>query len=380
LALGCKPPFGSGVVGGRLERREDLPRDAIEVLEIALVEPRHDAPGDLRAHLLDALANAPPRGGELENVLAPIFVAALSTDEAAIDQALEHPTGQGGIGHRGARERGLGAGAALPELAEQLRLHDADVDLGVCLCRDRADAPPHGSEQVDELGGISAAGHSSGVPERRDGRNEDKLTIIDLSTIFMDMSINIESARTALLVMDLQQNIVKRFADGAAGVIERAAELIAAARRARIPVIYVVVGFRPGYPEVSPRNKLFATLAQSGLFVASTPGDDIVPELRPETEDIIVTKHRVGAFAGTDLDMILRARGIDTLLVTGLATSGVVLSTVRYGADADYRLVVVADCCADADDEVHRVLTGKVLVRQAEVVAAADLVGALAAP
>ena len=93
--------------------------------------------------------------------------------------------------------------------------------------------------------------------------------------------------------------------------------------------------------------------------------------------DVVVVKHRVSAFAGTDLEQILRAREIDTLILLGLATSGVVLSTLRHGADADYRLVVVKDCCADGDEEVHRVLTEKVFVRQATVLDAAELIAAL---
>jgi nicotinamidase-related amidase len=188
------------------------------------------------------------------------------------------------------------------------------------------------------------------------------------------MSINaLDPAKTALLVMDLQADIVARFADGSAALLERTATLIAAARAAHVPVIYVVVGFRPGYPEVSPRNQSFSAIAGTGRFTTSPPGADIVPAVRPQPEDVIIVKHRVGAFSGTDLDMILRAKGVETLVLTGLATSGVVLSTVRHGADADYRLVVVKDCCGDGDDEVHRVLTEKVFVRQASVVAASEL-------
>ena len=99
--------------------------------------------------------------------------------------------------------------------------------------------------------------------------------------------------------------------------------------------------------------------------------------MRPEENDVIVVKHRVSAFAGTDLEMILRARGLDALVLLGIATSGVILSTVRHGADADYRLVVVKDCCADADEEVHRVLTEKVFVRQATVISASEAIAAL---
>jgi nicotinamidase-related amidase len=189
--------------------------------------------------------------------------------------------------------------------------------------------------------------------------------------------ITLEPSRTALLVMDLQADIVARIGDQAAPLIERAAGLVAAARKAQLSIIHVVVGFRPGYPELSPRNASFAAVAQNGRFVVTTPGADIVPAVRPADGDVVVVKHRVSAFAGTDLEMILRAKAIDTLVLAGFATSGVVLSTVRHGADADYRLVVVKDCCADADEEVHRVLTEKVFVRQATVISASEAAAAL---
>ncbi len=185
--------------------------------------------------------------------------------------------------------------------------------------------------------------------------------------------ITVEANRSALLVMDLQSDMVARLGERAAPLLERAAGVISAARKAGLPIIYIVVGFRPGYPEVSPRNPAFTTLSQSGRLIVTTPGADIAPEVRPEAADLIVVKRRVSAFAGTDLEMILRAKGIDTLILFGIATGGVVLSTVRQGADADYRLIVVKDCCADLDEEVHRVLTEKILVRQATVTSADEI-------
>ena len=80
-----------------------------------------------------------------------------------------------------------------------------------------------------------------------------------------------------------------------------------------------------------------------------------------------MVKKRVSAFAGSDLAVLVRGQRIDTLVLTGIATSGVVLSTLREAADLDFGLVVLADACADADPEVHRVLTEKVFVRQADV-------------
>jgi nicotinamidase-related amidase len=177
--------------------------------------------------------------------------------------------------------------------------------------------------------------------------------------------------------MDLQSDIVGMLGDAIAPVIERAASVVAAARKARLPIIYIVVGFRPGYPELSPRNATFSTVAKSGRFLVGTPGVDIAGAVRPQEGDVVVVKHRVSAFAGTDLEMVLRAKGVDTLILLGVATSGVVLSTVRHGADADYQLVVVKDCCFDRDEEVHRVLTEKILVRQATVVSASEVTAAL---
>jgi len=91
----------------------------------------------------------------------------------------------------------------------------------------------------------------------------------------------------------------------------------------------------------------------------------------------VVVKHRVNAFFGTDLEMILRAHDIDTLVLLGHASSGVILSTVRYAADADYRLVVVEDGCADRDAEVHMVLMQRLFPRQATVVSAEAVIQAL---
>jgi nicotinamidase-related amidase len=182
---------------------------------------------------------------------------------------------------------------------------------------------------------------------------------------------------SALLVMDFQVAIVEMVAEGKDGLLTQTAQLLEAARHAGMKVIYVVVGFRAGYPEMSPRNQSFGPIRESGRFAAGAPGTDVHAAVAPKAGDVIVTKHRVSAFAGTDLDMILRANGIETLVVAGIATSGVVLSTVRHAADADYKVVVVEDCCADRDAEVHRVLVGKVFPRQATIARAEELASSL---
>jgi len=189
--------------------------------------------------------------------------------------------------------------------------------------------------------------------------------------------VTVDRARTALLLMDFQAEVVPMF-ERAPPAMARAVELAAAARAAGLAVIYVTVGFRPGYPEVSPRNATFAPIVQGNRMVLGTPGAEVASALRPAAGDVVVVKHRVSAFAGTDLEIVLRAKGIETLILSGVATSGVVLSTLRHAADADYRLIVVEDACADRDEEVHRVLTGKVFPRQATVTTTAEVVAALA--
>jgi len=186
-----------------------------------------------------------------------------------------------------------------------------------------------------------------------------------------------DPARTALLVMDYQTDIVAMLPEVQRGpLLERAGALLAAARKARLKVIYVVVAFREGYPEVSPRNKRFTTLKASGRLLAGSPGAEVHPAVAPAPGDPVVVKCRVGAFSNTPLEAILRAQGLTTLVLAGIATSGVVLSTVRWAADMDYHLLVVADACADRDEEVHRVLTEKVFPGQAEVVTTGTFIGA----
>ena len=175
----------------------------------------------------------------------------------------------------------------------------------------------------------------------------------------------------ALLVMDVQPVVLQRYPDP--GYLPRLATAIAAARSRGVPVIYAVVGFRPGAPEVSVRNKMFGRLAGSPGAPAELTG--VHPDVAPVGGEVVVTKRRVSAFAGSDLDLVLRAGEIDHLILTGVATSGVVLSTLRQAADLDFGLTVLGDACLDADPEVHRVLVGKVFPMQAEVLTVAEWAG-----
>ena len=171
--------------------------------------------------------------------------------------------------------------------------------------------------------------------------------------------------------MDFQHGIVERIADPS--VLDAARRAVKAARASEIPVFFVRVAFRPGYPEAAESNRAFAAVAKSGdAMTMDHPATQVHDALEPRPDEPVVVKRRVSAFSGSDLDVLLRAAGADTLVLAGLSTSGVVLSTLRQAADLDYQLTVLADGCLDGDAEVHQVLLHKVFPRQAEVTSIAD--------
>jgi nicotinamidase-related amidase len=106
---------------------------------------------------------------------------------------------------------------------------------------------------------------------------------------------------------------------------------------------------------------------------SESPATAVHDHLAPEPGDIIVRKTRVGAFSTTDLDTQLRDRNITTLILAGITTSGVVLSTLRDAHDRDYRVVVLADASADFDSDVHDFLIEKIFPREAQVITIAEL-------
>jgi nicotinamidase-related amidase len=185
----------------------------------------------------------------------------------------------------------------------------------------------------------------------------------------MSATNTFDARRSALLLMDFQNFVLDNFLppDAVTRVVAQAETLLAAARAKNVMVIHVNVSFRPGYPEISNRNQLFSFLKESGLVAPGTDTIKIRTELAPRDNEPIVVKHRIGAFPGSDLDRILRARNIDMLILAGVTTGGVVLSTLRQAFDLDYQVVVVADACADNDSEVHAVLVEKIMPQHAAI-------------
>ena len=185
----------------------------------------------------------------------------------------------------------------------------------------------------------------------------------------------IDPAHTALLVMDAQPSTTANLPDREA-VISRLADTIAIARRHGIQIAYVRAAFVDNeYAQIKPTNKLLGPLAG---MAAQRPlhKDDastaVLPELAPQPGDIVVRHTRIGAFSTSDLEQQLIATGIDTLVLTGFSTSGVVLSTLREAIDHDWRVFVISDATADPQADVHQILTGRVFPTHAFVITAAE--------
>jgi nicotinamidase-related amidase len=190
-------------------------------------------------------------------------------------------------------------------------------------------------------------------------------------------SFPIDPARKAVLSMDCQAGIVSIYTkEGKDAFLTRAASVLNHARATGMTVIHVQVGFRPGFPEISSRNALFNAVksSQQHQQLFREPLGAFPAAVAPLENEVVITKHRISAFTGTDLAMILRANDIDTLVLYGIATSGVVLSTLLEAFDADYRVAVIGDCCADLDSQLHDCLVQRFFPTRGRVFSAEDFI------
>jgi nicotinamidase-related amidase len=182
--------------------------------------------------------------------------------------------------------------------------------------------------------------------------------------------MSIEPKKTALLTLDLQHGILARV-PGAAALRELAAQAVEEARKKNYRIIHVGLGFENGYPEAPVNGGPFAQVKSSGLFLKGSESAGIWPELLRK-DDLIIYKQRYSAFTENTLHLVLRSQCIENLVMFGVSTSGIVLSTLRRAFDLDFNCTIIKDACYDKDPEVHRVLTEKVLPMQANVISLAD--------
>jgi nicotinamidase-related amidase len=184
----------------------------------------------------------------------------------------------------------------------------------------------------------------------------------------------LDPSKTAVLTLDLQQGILGMGA-GYDSVIPSASKVVDFARTKNYQLIHVGLGFSAGHPEVPDLDTPFLRAKQNNLFVKGSPSAEFHGAIA-QPGDLIIYKQRIGAFSENHLNLTLRSRGIENLVLFGISTSGIVLSTVTRAFDLDFRLTIIRDACFDADAEVHRVLTEKVFARRGVVSAADEFISA----
>ena len=167
---------------------------------------------------------------------------------------------------------------------------------------------------------------------------------------------------TLFLVMDMMNDLVAAEGFNAPtygvqvkqrGVLDNTAKAIAAARAARAKVGFVRVGFSSDYREAPADSPIFSGARKNGIFQLGTWGTEVHSALAPQEGDFDIVKHRVSPFYGTALEPILRAGGIERIVMCGVSTNGVVHSGAREAHDRDYEVVVLEDCCAGVTSDEH---------------------------
>ena len=212
--------------------------------------------------------------------------------------------------------------------------------------------------------------------------------------------VAVDTGRTALVIIDMQRDFLEPGGFGAAlgndvsrlkAAVGPCADVLAAARRAGILIIHTREGHRPDLtdaPQIKvergdPALRLGAPGPMGRILVRGEPGHDIIPELYPAAGEPVIDKPGKGAFYQTDLELMLRNRGIETLLVCGVTTEVCVNTTVREANDRGFRCIVLADCCASYFPELHE--AGLKMIKAqggifGSVSAAAPVIAALADP
>jgi gluconolactonase len=199
--------------------------------------------------------------------------------------------------------------------------------------------------------------------------------------------VNLDRARTALIIQDMQNDIIIEggaFADSGApahaksqNVVENVMGLAGAARAAGVPVIHIHYIVEDGAPGLKLNAPLFQGVKDANALVRGSWGAAPVDGLEPQEGDFVVDKMRMNGFYATTLDTLLRGLGTETLVITGAWTNMSIEHTSRHGADAGYEIVVVSDGCSTVSDEWHDVGLNYALTNVGRTATAAEVTEAL---
>jgi len=192
------------------------------------------------------------------------------------------------------------------------------------------------------------------------------------------MALTMELKRTAVLAMDLQNDIVNATPGvGEKKILANIRRVLDSSRRKQVPVIHITVSFRPDYRDAPAASPLFQMVRQNRMLGAGTAGAEIHPDVRPQESEPVLNKTCVNPFLTTGLDQLLRNLDASTLILMGLWTNYVVEATARHASDLGYRVIVVRECCASNSDENHNFAMNQILPSVATVASLEEVLQAL---
>ncbi|NLA65790.1 MAG: cysteine hydrolase [Leucobacter sp.] len=173
---------------------------------------------------------------------------------------------------------------------------------------------------------------------------------------------SLQGAKTALLIVHMQNDIANPegafggfFAEESKrnGTVEKVGSLIEIARAAGASVDYAVIGFEPGYPELVPNVPLLAMVKQFGAAVKGTTQTEVIAELSPRDGELVLAHSRTSPFQDSPLDRYYRSKGIETVIVCGIATNASVEDAARSAANLGYRTIIASDASSAATLAAH---------------------------
>jgi nicotinamidase-related amidase len=200
-------------------------------------------------------------------------------------------------------------------------------------------------------------------------------------------ALTIDPAKTALLLLHWQKsvaapghehagNIPDRLA--AAHTVEHTQAVLKASREKGVLIIYVNASHRPGYPEIPAKiAPIFQNVVKSGAHIRGSQEAEVIDQLRPLEDDIIIYNYSPDGFCYTDLDLILRNKGITDLVLSGVSTNWAVETTAREGACRGYFIYTLSDCCHSTSEEMHNWVLANILPRLGAVLDSESYIAAL---
>jgi len=204
----------------------------------------------------------------------------------------------------------------------------------------------------------------------------------------------IDPARTAMIVVDMQNDFIAAGAametPAARAMVPKLAEALKICRSTGIRVIYTAHVHRRDGSDMGLFDDMHPPIANRAALVDGTPGVDIYPELAPQPGEHVIKKHRYSGFFGTDLDIILREWGVDTVIISGTTTENCCHATARDAMFRNYRVVFLSDATATYDypdrgfgsmpnEQVHQATLVILAASTAHVMSVADMAGRLQA-